>query len=356
MAAGARARRDRALAARRRSTLSAARRAPAPGRSSRSSSSSRSPRPWPTTSPTCGSTARASGSRTRCASRSTSTCTASRSAITSDAQKGDLVARVTEDVTSVGRPVRRVARDDRPGRAAAGRDGGRDASRSTPLLALVSFLAMPALALLSYHYRVRVRQGARAQRAHEGEIASLAGEALSAMAVVKASGLRALRGRARARAQRRAHARRDPGLAAAGALRRADRRGQRGRHRAGHRARRPPDRRRLAVARRPGRLRHLRAPPEQPAARHRARGDEGLAHDGARRPDRRGARRRRAARGPPGRLRGSAGGGRGRARATSRSATPTTGPCVEAVALHIPAGAWWRWSGTPAPASRRSAR
>jgi ABC-type transport system involved in Fe-S cluster assembly fused permease/ATPase subunit len=47
---------------------------------------------------------------------------------------------------------------------------------------------MPALALLSYRYRVRVRQGARAQRAHEGEIASLAGEALSAMAVVKASG------------------------------------------------------------------------------------------------------------------------------------------------------------------------
>ena len=57
-----------------------------------------------------------------------------------------------------------------------------------PLLALVSFLAMPALALLSYRYRLRVRQRARAQRAHEGEIASLAGEALSAMSVVKASG------------------------------------------------------------------------------------------------------------------------------------------------------------------------
>jgi len=102
-------------------------------------------------------------------------------------QKGDLVARVTEDVTAVGdlfaaslgtivqsallligMAVVTVVID--------------------PLLALVAFLAMPALGLLSYRYRVRVRQGARAQRAHEGEIASLAGEALSAMAVVKASG------------------------------------------------------------------------------------------------------------------------------------------------------------------------
>src|SRR4051794_1434204 len=101
--------------------------------------------------------------------------------------KGDLVARVTEDVTAVGdlfaaslgtivqsallligMAVVTVVID--------------------PLLALVAFLAMPALGLLSYRYRVRVRQGARAQRAHEGEIASLAGEALSAMAVVKASG------------------------------------------------------------------------------------------------------------------------------------------------------------------------
>ena len=86
-----------------------------------------------------------------------------------------------------GRPVRGVAGHDRPGRAVAARHGGR-AVAIDPLLALASFLAMPALALLSYRYRLRVRQGARVQRAHEGEIASLAGEALSAMAVVKASG------------------------------------------------------------------------------------------------------------------------------------------------------------------------
>jgi ABC-type multidrug transport system fused ATPase/permease subunit len=57
-----------------------------------------------------------------------------------------------------------------------------------PLLALASFLAVPALAYLSYRYRIRVRQRARVQRAHEGVIASMAGEALSAMAVVKSSG------------------------------------------------------------------------------------------------------------------------------------------------------------------------
>jgi ATP-binding cassette, subfamily B, bacterial len=56
------------------------------------------------------------------------------------------------------------------------------------VLALVSFVAAPALGILSFSYRRRVRQQSRIQRAHEGEIASLANEALSAMAVVKAHG------------------------------------------------------------------------------------------------------------------------------------------------------------------------
>ncbi|HET7048938.1 MAG TPA: ABC transporter ATP-binding protein [Solirubrobacteraceae bacterium] len=103
------------------------------------------------------------------------------------APTGDLVARVTEDVTSVGDLFAESL-----GAIAQGAlllVGMAIVSFAIdPLLALVSFLAMPALALLSYRYRLRVRQGARAQRAHEGEIASLAGEALSAMSVVKASG------------------------------------------------------------------------------------------------------------------------------------------------------------------------
>jgi ATP-binding cassette subfamily B protein len=102
-------------------------------------------------------------------------------------QKGDLVARVTEDVTSIGdlfaESLGAIAQSTLLllGMAAV-------TAAIDPPLALVSFLAMPALALLSYRYRLRVRQGARAQRAHEGQIASLAGEALSAMPVVKASG------------------------------------------------------------------------------------------------------------------------------------------------------------------------
>jgi len=103
------------------------------------------------------------------------------------APTGDLVARVTEDVTSVGdlfaESIGAIAQ------GALLLIGMAIVSFALdPLLALVSFFAMPALALLSYRYRLRVRAGRRAQRAHEGEIASLAGEALSAMSVVKASG------------------------------------------------------------------------------------------------------------------------------------------------------------------------
>jgi ATP-binding cassette subfamily B protein len=100
---------------------------------------------------------------------------------------GDLVARVTEDVTSVGDLFAESL-----GTIAQGALLLLGMALVTlaidPLLAAAAFIAMPVLALLSYRYRLRVRQGARAQRAHEGEIASLAGEALSAMSVVKSSG------------------------------------------------------------------------------------------------------------------------------------------------------------------------
>ena len=57
-----------------------------------------------------------------------------------------------------------------------------------PVLALVSLATTPALLGISWVYRGRVRSTARVRRRHEGEIASTANEALSAMAVVKAFG------------------------------------------------------------------------------------------------------------------------------------------------------------------------
>ena len=57
-----------------------------------------------------------------------------------------------------------------------------------PVLALVSLATTPALLGISWIYRGRVRSTARVRRRHEGEIASTANEALSAMAVVKAFG------------------------------------------------------------------------------------------------------------------------------------------------------------------------
>ena len=52
----------------------------------------------------------------------------------------------------------------------------------------MSFAATPVLAVLSFRYRRQLRTAARPQRSHEGVIASTAGEALSAMGVVKAFG------------------------------------------------------------------------------------------------------------------------------------------------------------------------
>jgi ATP-binding cassette, subfamily B, bacterial len=102
-------------------------------------------------------------------------------------QKGDLVNRLTGDVTAVG--------------AFFSDSLGSIVQRTLvllgmlvvvivldPVLGLVSVATMPALAAVSWVYRRRVRVQARLQRAQEGQIASLAGEALSAMPVVKAFG------------------------------------------------------------------------------------------------------------------------------------------------------------------------
>jgi ATP-binding cassette subfamily B protein len=100
---------------------------------------------------------------------------------------GDLVARVTGDVNAVGDLFSQTL--------------GTLASSSLvlvgmfavtfwidPLLAFVAFLVTPALLATTMHYQKRIRLMARSQRHKEGEIASLATEALSAMQVIKAFG------------------------------------------------------------------------------------------------------------------------------------------------------------------------
>jgi ATP-binding cassette subfamily B protein len=100
---------------------------------------------------------------------------------------GDLVARVTGDVNAVGDLFAQTL--------------GTLASASLilagmfavtfwldPLLAFVAFLVTPLLLVTTMHYQKRIKQMARSQRAKEGEIASLATEALSAMQVIKAFG------------------------------------------------------------------------------------------------------------------------------------------------------------------------
>ena len=100
---------------------------------------------------------------------------------------GDLVNRVTGDVNAVGDLFAQTL--------------GTLASSSMvlvgmfavtfwldPLLAFVAFLVTPVLLATTMHYQKRIRQMARSQRKKEGEIASLATEALSAMQVIKAFG------------------------------------------------------------------------------------------------------------------------------------------------------------------------
>jgi ABC-type multidrug transport system fused ATPase/permease subunit len=101
--------------------------------------------------------------------------------------KGDLVTRVTADVNAVGTLF-------------ADTVGTLVAAFLTlvgmfvvcmfldPLLTGAVFLLAPLLYLVVRHYQVVVRRAARKQRAKDGEIASLATEALTAMPVIKAFG------------------------------------------------------------------------------------------------------------------------------------------------------------------------
>src|SRR3954451_3453707 len=101
--------------------------------------------------------------------------------------KGDLVTRLTEDANQVGdlfsESIGTIAQAILilAGRAAV-------TFFLDPLLAAAMFAVTPLLALVTVHYRRKVRLAARHQRAHEGEIASMAAETLSAMRVVKAFG------------------------------------------------------------------------------------------------------------------------------------------------------------------------
>jgi ATP-binding cassette subfamily B protein len=102
-------------------------------------------------------------------------------------QKGDLLTRVTGDVNAMGDLF---AHQLGAITQAALLSVGMTVVLLVldPVLAMVSLATTPALLAISYVYRGRVRTTAKVRRAHEGRIASMAGEALSAMAVVKAFG------------------------------------------------------------------------------------------------------------------------------------------------------------------------
>ncbi len=102
-------------------------------------------------------------------------------------QKGDLVTRVTGDVNAMG-DLFSQSLGSMVQAALLSLGMAVVLLVIDPVLALVSFVTAPLLMALSYVYRRRVRSQARVRRAQEGEIASIANEALSAMAVVKAFG------------------------------------------------------------------------------------------------------------------------------------------------------------------------
>ena len=102
-------------------------------------------------------------------------------------QKGDLVTRVTGDVNAMGDLfAQSLGSIVQAALLAAGMTIV--LLVIDPLLALVSLATTPLVMGISYVYRRRVRTQARERRAQEGQIASVASEALSAMAVIKAFG------------------------------------------------------------------------------------------------------------------------------------------------------------------------
>ena len=102
-------------------------------------------------------------------------------------QKGDLLTRVTGDVNAMGDLFAQSLGEMTQ---AALLSVGMVAVLLwlDPLLALVAVATSPLLAGVSWVYRRRVRAKARVRRAQDGRIASVAGEALSAMTIVKAFG------------------------------------------------------------------------------------------------------------------------------------------------------------------------
>lgn len=101
--------------------------------------------------------------------------------------KGDLVTRLTEDANAVGD----LFSDAIGAMAQACLLLAGIATISIildPWLAIVLLVVTPVLGIVTGYFRKRVRLAARAQRAHEGDIASLAAESLSAIRVVKALG------------------------------------------------------------------------------------------------------------------------------------------------------------------------
>jgi len=101
--------------------------------------------------------------------------------------KGDLLTRVTEDVDDMGELF-----SDTLGEML---QSALLAAGMTivllyidPVLALFSLVTAPLLVVVSFIFRRKVRERARRQRHHEGDLASVANETLSAMQVVKAFG------------------------------------------------------------------------------------------------------------------------------------------------------------------------
>src|SRR4051794_20529994 len=101
--------------------------------------------------------------------------------------KGDLLTRVTEDVNDMGELF-----SDTLGEML---QSALLALGMTvvllfidPVLALFSLVSAPLLVIVSFVFRRKVRERARRQRHHEGDLASAANETLSAMQVVKAFG------------------------------------------------------------------------------------------------------------------------------------------------------------------------
>jgi ATP-binding cassette, subfamily B, bacterial len=121
-------------------------------------------------------------------------------------QKGDLITRVTGDVDAMGglfsQSLGEVVQAGLLAVAMVIVTFALD-----PLLGLVSVATLPLVGAVSVVYRRRVRSRARVRRAQDGRIASLAGEALSAMAVVKAFGSEGFEtDRVRARSEHRMRA------------------------------------------------------------------------------------------------------------------------------------------------------